>query len=78
MADTAEQRYELAEKLAREITIRAEELSTAIYEASKYGYHAKVKLSNAHPIGNGVFIGHGNTSLVVNATITFDIGERGL
>lgn len=73
----ADERYELASRLANEIRIRAEELSTAIYEASKFGYHAKVKLSNAHPIGNGIFIGKGNTSLVVQATVTFDIGERG-
>jgi hypothetical protein len=79
MAETSEQRYEFAKQLADDINAKAEELETAIYQALRQGgYHAKVKLTNAHAIGNGVFIGHGNHPLGIKATVVFDIGERGL
>ncbi len=81
MSDTAKARFEMASRLAADIAAKAEELSTAIYEASKYGYSAAVVVRNAVPItkGNGEIrcVG-GERSVVIKATIAFDIGDRGL
>lgn len=70
-----DERFETASRLADDIRAKAEELSTAIYEASKMGYAAKVSIRNGVEISDGTFIGSARPSLVVKATIPFDIGN---
>lgn len=71
----SDERYEMASRLAADITAKAEELSTAIYEAAKWGYDAKVRVLNARSINENTFIGAGKPSIIVRATIPFDIGR---
>jgi len=73
-AGSGDARYELASRLAADIRDKAEQLSTAIYEASKYGYAAKVAVRNAQEVAPGVFLGTDKPAAVVQATIPFDIG----
>lgn len=71
-------RYELASKLANEISIRAEELSTAIYEASKYGYRVSLRVRNVIPIEKSdseIRLIGADKSVDISATVNFDIGK---
>lgn len=64
-------RYEAASALAETIRAKANELTTAIYEAKRMGYAAKVRVTNGDAVDDGAFVGIG---LIVKASISFDIG----
>jgi len=66
----------MAKQLAEDIVAKSEELSTAIYQASKMGYSAVVSVINAVPIkmGDGRLRCVGaDDPVVVQATISFDM-----
>lgn len=70
----ADPRIQKASELGEAIFQAAEALDRAIYEANKWGYHAKVRVVGV-PIGDGCFIGHDKDRVTVRATVIFDIGR---
>jgi hypothetical protein len=76
-------RHERAKLLAADVRAKAEELSTAIYQARKEGYHCSLRVMNAtavdtgdHDDDGGAFIGAGRNSMVILATVAFDLGGK--
>lgn len=68
----ADERYEVASQLAADIRAKAEELSTAIYQARRMGYETVVKVNHGKPLDSRRFLG---TDIVVEATVDFHIGK---
>jgi hypothetical protein len=70
-------RYETAQQHAAVLRARAEELSTAIYEAGKMGYRVSICLRNVTLVDEQddrySFLGAKGTG--IDATISFDIGR---
>lgn len=70
-------RYEMASKLAADIRAKADELSSAIYEASRSGYRTSLRINNTILVsdtdGSIRLIGN-DKPLTIYATVNFDIG----
>jgi hypothetical protein len=76
---SSDARFERATELAAVIQAKADELSTAIYQAHRDGYRVSLCVANAVAVDVGDrdarFIGNGEAPVAVRATVAFDIGR---